>query len=47
MSLANWRIGYRLGGGFAILILMLFTVSIFSLSKLSSFQAEGSPENQP
>ncbi|MFJ5441417.1 methyl-accepting chemotaxis protein [Pectobacterium sp. CHL-2024] len=38
MSLANWRIGYRLGGGFAILILMLFTVSIFSLSKLSSFQ---------
>ncbi|MDY4385234.1 methyl-accepting chemotaxis protein [Pectobacterium aroidearum] len=38
MNLANWRIGYRLGGGFAILILMLFTVSIFSLSKLSGFQ---------
>ncbi|ACT15086.1 MULTISPECIES: methyl-accepting chemotaxis protein [Pectobacterium] len=38
MSLANWRIGYRLGAGFAILILMLFVVSIFSLSKLSSFQ---------
>lgn len=29
MSLANWRIGYRLGAGFAILILMLFVVSIF------------------
>ncbi|MEL4889345.1 methyl-accepting chemotaxis protein [Pectobacterium betavasculorum] len=38
MNLSNWRIGYRLGGGFAILILMLFTVSIFSLSKLSGFQ---------
>ncbi|MDY4385233.1 methyl-accepting chemotaxis protein [Pectobacterium aroidearum] len=38
MSLANWRIGYRLGAGFAILILMLFVVSIFSLSKLSGFQ---------
>ncbi|WP_225086182.1 methyl-accepting chemotaxis protein [Pectobacterium colocasium] len=38
MNLANWRIGYRLGSGFAILILMLFTVSIFSLSKLSGFQ---------
>ncbi|QQG28699.1 MCP four helix bundle domain-containing protein [Pectobacterium carotovorum] len=38
MNLANWRIGYRLGAGFAILILMLFVVSIFSLSKLSSFQ---------
>ncbi|MGQ5287777.1 methyl-accepting chemotaxis protein [Pectobacterium actinidiae] len=38
MNLANWRIGYRLGSGFAILILMLFTVSVFSLSKLSSFQ---------
>ncbi|MEQ9877812.1 methyl-accepting chemotaxis protein [Pectobacterium aroidearum] len=38
MNLANWRIGYRLGAGFAILILMLFVVSIFSLSKLSGFQ---------
>ncbi|KHN53102.1 methyl-accepting chemotaxis protein [Pectobacterium fontis] len=38
MNLANWRIGYRLGAGFAILILMLFAVSIFALSKLSSFQ---------
>ncbi|UYA62386.1 methyl-accepting chemotaxis protein [Pectobacterium sp. F1-1] len=38
MNLANWRIGYRLGSGFAILILMLFAVSIFSLSKLSGFQ---------
>ncbi|GKW13854.1 methyl-accepting chemotaxis protein [Pectobacterium punjabense] len=38
MNLANWRIGYRLGGGFAVLILMLFAVSLFSLSKLSSFQ---------
>ncbi|MEH0834440.1 methyl-accepting chemotaxis protein [Pectobacterium cacticida] len=42
MSLANWRIGYRLGAGFAILILMLFIVSIFSLSKLSSFQDSAS-----
>ncbi|GKW24541.1 methyl-accepting chemotaxis protein [Pectobacterium polonicum] len=38
MNLANWRIGYRLGGGFAVLIFMLFAVSLFSLSKLSSFQ---------
>ncbi|AOR63351.1 methyl-accepting chemotaxis protein [Pectobacterium wasabiae] len=38
MNLANWRIGYRLGGGFAVLILMLFAVSLFSLSKLSGFQ---------
>ncbi|WP_420064796.1 methyl-accepting chemotaxis protein [Pectobacterium colocasium] len=38
MNLANWRIGYRLGAGFAILILMLFVVNIFSLSKLSGFQ---------
>ncbi|CAG73102.1 methyl-accepting chemotaxis protein [Pectobacterium atrosepticum SCRI1043] len=38
MNLANWRIGYRLGAGFAILIVMLFVVSIFSLSKLSGFQ---------
>ncbi|RJL55105.1 methyl-accepting chemotaxis protein [Pectobacterium carotovorum] len=38
MNLANWRIGYRLGTGFAVLILMLFVVSIFSLSKLSGFQ---------
>ncbi|GKX40078.1 methyl-accepting chemotaxis protein [Pectobacterium carotovorum subsp. carotovorum] len=38
MNLANWRIGYRLGAGFAVLILMLFIVSIFSLSKLSGFQ---------
>ncbi|MEH0834441.1 methyl-accepting chemotaxis protein [Pectobacterium cacticida] len=38
MNLANWRIGYRLSGGFAVLILMLLTVSLFSLSKLSGFQ---------
>lgn len=38
MSLANWRIGYRLGAGFMLLILMLFVVSVLSLSKLSSFQ---------
>ncbi|WCG82958.1 methyl-accepting chemotaxis protein [Pectobacterium sp. A5351] len=38
MSLVNWRIGYRLGAGFAALILMLFIVSAFSLSKLSGFQ---------
>ncbi|MEH2922744.1 methyl-accepting chemotaxis protein [Samsonia erythrinae] len=42
MNLVNWRIGYRLGGGFAILILMLFAVSFFSLSKLSSFQDSAS-----
>ncbi|WP_409309945.1 methyl-accepting chemotaxis protein [Pectobacterium sp. B1J-3] len=38
MSLSNWRIGYRLGAGFAFLILMLLVVSILSLSKLSGFQ---------
>ncbi|BES83019.1 methyl-accepting chemotaxis protein [Pectobacterium araliae] len=38
MNVANWRIGYRLGGGFTVLILMLFAVSLFSLSKLSGFQ---------
>ncbi len=39
MSLANLRIGFRLGAGFSILIIMLFVVSFFSLSKLSDFQS--------
>lgn len=39
MSLANLRIGFRLGGGFSILIIMLVVVSFLSLSKLSGFQS--------
>lgn len=38
MFLANLRIGFRLGAGFSVLIIMLFVVSFFSLSKLSAFQ---------
>lgn len=37
MNIANWRIGYRLGSGFAFLVLMLFVVNAFSISKLSLF----------
>lgn len=40
MRLAHWRIGYRLGAGFAILIVMLFVMSVLSLSKLSDFQGQ-------
>jgi len=39
MFLANLRIGFRLGAGFSTLIIMLFVVSFFSLSKLSDFQS--------
>jgi len=39
MLLANLRIGIRLGAGFSILIIILFVVSFFSLSKLSTFQS--------
>ncbi|MCS3429884.1 methyl-accepting chemotaxis protein [Klebsiella sp. BIGb0407] len=39
MLLANLRIGVRLGAGFSVLIIMLFVVSFFSLSKLSDFQS--------
>ena len=42
MSLSNWRIGYRLGGGFTFLVLMLFIVSLLSIEKLSSFQQSAS-----
>ncbi|MFL4558413.1 methyl-accepting chemotaxis protein [Yersinia kristensenii] len=42
MSLSNWRIGYRLGGGFAFLVLMLFIVSLLAISKLSGFQQSAS-----
>lgn len=38
MFLSNWRIGFRLTSGFSILIIMLFIVSFFSLSRLSDFQ---------
>jgi len=38
MFLANWRIGFRLGSGFSLLIIMLFVVSFFSLFRLSDFQ---------
>ncbi|MBS4429720.1 HAMP domain-containing protein [Pectobacterium punjabense] len=37
MSVANWRIGYRLGIGFTGLIAMLFAVGILSIMKLSDF----------
>lgn len=39
MFLANLRIGTRLGAGFSMLIIILFLVSFFSLSKLSDFQS--------
>ncbi|MBJ7223748.1 MULTISPECIES: methyl-accepting chemotaxis protein [unclassified Brenneria] len=42
MSLSNLRIGYRLGIGFAFLVLMLFVVNILSISKLSQFQNSAS-----
>lgn len=38
MFFANWRIGFRLGSGFSVLIVMLFIVSFFSLFRLSDFQ---------
>ncbi|QZN95023.1 methyl-accepting chemotaxis protein [Symbiopectobacterium purcellii] len=40
MNIANWRIGYRLGSGFAFLVLMLFVVNAFSISKLSLFHED-------
>ncbi|MGL9721914.1 methyl-accepting chemotaxis protein [Symbiopectobacterium sp.] len=40
MNIANWRIGYCLGSGFAFLVLMLFVVNAFSISKLSLFHED-------
>ncbi|ACS86253.1 methyl-accepting chemotaxis protein [Musicola paradisiaca] len=40
MNISNWRIGYRMGSGFAFLVLMLFFVSILSTSKLSDFHED-------
>ncbi|ATZ95754.1 methyl-accepting chemotaxis protein [Dickeya fangzhongdai] len=37
MRLSDWRIGYRLGAGFAALAAMLLIVGILSILKLSSF----------
>ncbi|MBQ4796668.1 methyl-accepting chemotaxis protein, partial [Pectobacterium versatile] len=37
MRLSDWRIGYRLGAGFAVLAVMLVCVGILSITKLSSF----------
>ncbi|NPE61296.1 HAMP domain-containing protein, partial [Dickeya dadantii] len=37
MRLSDWRIGYRLGAGFAVLAVMLVVVGILSITKLSSF----------
>ncbi|WP_033569148.1 methyl-accepting chemotaxis protein [Dickeya undicola] len=37
MRLSDWRIGYRLGAGFAALAAMLLIVGILSIVKLSSF----------
>lgn len=42
MSLSNWRIGYRLGGSFTFLVLMLFIVSLLAINKLSGFQQSAS-----
>ncbi|WP_409308079.1 methyl-accepting chemotaxis protein [Pectobacterium sp. B1J-3] len=42
MHIYNLKIGYRLGSGFAFLVLMLFIVSLLSISKLSSFQDSAS-----
>ncbi|MGK2889813.1 MAG: hypothetical protein ACSLEN_14100 [Candidatus Malihini olakiniferum] len=40
MNIANWRIDYRLGSGFAFLVLMLFVVNAFSINKLSFFHED-------
>ncbi len=40
MNIKNWRIGYRLGLGFAFLVLMLFVVNGLSIAKLSLFHED-------
>ncbi|MCL2898589.1 methyl-accepting chemotaxis protein [Brenneria tiliae] len=37
MSLSNWRIGYRLGAGFAFLVLMLLIVGSVAITMLTDF----------
>ncbi|GAB7263374.1 hypothetical protein DZS_51540 [Dickeya ananatis] len=37
MRLSDWRIGYRLGAGFAVLAVMLVFVGMLSMAKLSTF----------
>ncbi|MEI7374786.1 methyl-accepting chemotaxis protein [Dickeya chrysanthemi] len=37
MRLSDWRIGYRLGAGFAVLAVMLVFVGMLSIAKLSGF----------
>ncbi len=37
MRLSDWRIGHRLGAGFAVLAVMLVFVGMLSIAKLSGF----------
>lgn len=40
MNLSNWRIGYRLGIGFSLLVLMLLVVGVMSLGRLADFNTQ-------
>ncbi|RAT13055.1 methyl-accepting chemotaxis protein [Lonsdalea quercina] len=40
MRLSNWKIGYRLAAGFAVLVLMICIVSFVSISRLSDFHED-------
>ncbi|QZN94267.1 methyl-accepting chemotaxis protein [Symbiopectobacterium purcellii] len=40
MNLSNWRIGYRLGIGFSLLVLMLLIVGVMSLGRLADFNTQ-------
>ncbi|WP_308167125.1 MCP four helix bundle domain-containing protein [Candidatus Symbiopectobacterium endolongispinus] len=40
MNLSNWRIGYRLGIGFSLLVLMLLIVGVMSLGRLADFNSQ-------
>lgn len=39
MSLSNWRIGYRLGMGFSLLVLLMLLVGAMSLGRLADFNS--------
>ncbi|MFP1929084.1 methyl-accepting chemotaxis protein [Lonsdalea quercina] len=40
MRLSDWKIGYRLAAGFAVLVLMICIVSFVSISRLSDFNED-------
>lgn len=40
MRLSDWKIGYRLAAGFAVLVLMICIVSFVSISRLSDFHED-------